>query len=736
MKQVVAKGKTSLSVFVFIRDSSASTGVGLTGLAYNSGSLVGSYARPGAARTAITLATQTVTGAYSSGGFVEVDATNMPGIYRLDVPDAVVASGVDSAIVMLKGATNMEPVAIEFQLTGFDLQQTIAQVVTSIWGNALTMSLAAGSAGQRLAAITGMDWTATAQAGGANTITLAAGATSSNVFDPGNAFIIAGTGAGQMRAVLDYNTTTKVATVDRAWKVNPDNTSVYMMLPQGETLHSNEGIAAGGAAATITLNATASATNSVYVGQIVALVGGTGADQTGMITGYVGATKVATVTPAWATVPDTTTVYKVLPTGLSYGAGGTVASVSGAVGSIATGGISTASFAAGAINAAAIATDAIGAAELATDSVTEIVTAVWANATRTLSANTNLNDLSAAGIRAAVGMASANLDTQLTAIDDFIDTEVAAIKAKTDQLTFTVTNQVDVNVLTMGSNVMTAASAAADLTTELQSGLATSAALATLAGYVDTEVAAIKAVTDKLDNTVESTSDGYVFTVNALANGPSGGGGGGGPTAVEIADEVETRTIAGVTLVLGLAANSVTSSALAADAVTEIKDGLASANVLEIVAANVDQITADVGELPTNAELATALASADDAVLARLGTPAGASLSADIIAIKADTAAVLLDTGTDGVVVATGSKTGFALSGAGVDAVWDEVVDGATTGRESMRLQNAVLGGKASGMGSVLVTFRDLADTKDRVVATVDADESGNRTAVTLDLTP
>ena len=34
----------------------------------------------------------------------------------------------------------------------------------------------------------------------------------------------------------------------------------------------------------------------------------------------------------------------------------------------------------------------------------------------------------------AVGLASANLDTQLTAIDDYLDTEVAAIKAKTDNL--------------------------------------------------------------------------------------------------------------------------------------------------------------------------------------------------------------------------------------------------------------------------------------------------------------
>ncbi len=42
--------------------------------------------------------------------------------------------------------------------------------------------------------------------------------------------------------------------------------------------------------------------------------------------------------------------------------------------------------------------------------------------------------LDAAGTRTAIGLASANLDTQLTAIDDYIDTEVAAIKAKTDNL--------------------------------------------------------------------------------------------------------------------------------------------------------------------------------------------------------------------------------------------------------------------------------------------------------------
>lgn len=47
---------------------------------------------------------------------------------------------------------------------------------------------------------------------------------------------------------------------------------------------------------------------------------------------------------------------------------------------------------------------------------------------------------------------------------------------------------------------------------------------------------------------------------------------------------------------------------------------------------------------------------------ARLGAPAGASVSADVAAVKSDSAAILLDTGTDGVVVAAASKTGYSLT--------------------------------------------------------------------------
>lgn len=148
---------------------------------------------------------------------------------------------------------------------------------------------------------------------------------------------------------------------------------------------------------------------------------------------------------------------------------------------IADGAIDAATFAAGAINAAAIATDAITAAKLAADAGAEIADAVWdeaisghltggstgaalnaagssgdpwstplpgaygvgtagkivgdnVNATISsrLAAASYTAPLDAAGTRGAVGLASANLDTQLAAIEGYIDTEVAAILAAVD----------------------------------------------------------------------------------------------------------------------------------------------------------------------------------------------------------------------------------------------------------------------------------------------------------------
>jgi len=70
-----------------------------------------------------------------------------------------------------------------------------------------------------------------------------------------------------------------------------------------------DGTAQGGASTTITLAAAASATDDIYNGQAILVQEGTGAGQSRVVTDYVGATKVATVYPAWTIQPDATSKY-------------------------------------------------------------------------------------------------------------------------------------------------------------------------------------------------------------------------------------------------------------------------------------------------------------------------------------------------------------------------------------------------------------------------------------------
>jgi hypothetical protein len=62
--------------------------------------------------------------------------------------------------------------------------------------------------------------------------------------------------------------------------------------------------------------------------------------------------------------------------------------------------------------------------------------------------------------------------TSLDTLDDYVDTEVAAIKAKTDGLNFT-GSYVQAQVKGLDANTLTAAALAADAVTEIQSGLST-----------------------------------------------------------------------------------------------------------------------------------------------------------------------------------------------------------------------------------------------------------------------
>ena len=153
MKLSIKAGTTSVSVNIFVANSSSTTGAGLTGLAYNTASLTAYYTFAGSYTTAaaITLATlAAVNSAWSSGGFKEVDSTNLPGVYRLDLPDAVLAASKGrSVLVYLKGATNMAPTLLEIELTGWDNQDTVRGGLTAL------PNVASGSAGAIITSGTG-----------------------------------------------------------------------------------------------------------------------------------------------------------------------------------------------------------------------------------------------------------------------------------------------------------------------------------------------------------------------------------------------------------------------------------------------------------------------------------------------------------------------------------------------------------------------------------------------------
>lgn len=84
------------------------------------------------------------------------------------------------------------------------------------------------------------------------------------------------------------------------------------------------------------------------------------------------------------------------------------------------------------------------------------------------------------------------------------------------------------------------------------------------------------------------------------------------------------------------------------------------------------------------------------------------------------------------------TSTGLAASAANeiADAFFDraDAVETGLTFRQAMRLIAAAEAGKLSGAATTTIIIRNaIADSKDRITATVDA--SGNRSAITVDLT-
>ncbi len=65
---------------------------GLTGQAYGDIDSAGYYRDDASAAVAITPATATL-GTFTSGGFIEIDSTNMPGWYEFGIPNLCLVNG-------------------------------------------------------------------------------------------------------------------------------------------------------------------------------------------------------------------------------------------------------------------------------------------------------------------------------------------------------------------------------------------------------------------------------------------------------------------------------------------------------------------------------------------------------------------------------------------------------------------------------------------------------------------
>ena len=118
---------------------------------------------------------------------------------------------------------------------------------------------------------------------------------------------------------------------------------------------------------------------------------------------------------------------------------------------------------------------------------------------------------------------------------------------------------------------------------------------------------------------------------------------------------------AGVITAASIATGAIDADALAADAVAEIADGVWDED------ATGHQTQGTFGQA-----IGDPAADTNTIYKAVVTDATGAT-------VGVDAAAILADTGTDGVVVAAASKTGYALSAAGVQAIWDALTTALTT---------------------------------------------------------
>jgi hypothetical protein len=134
----IAPASTSQSIEIYL---------GATGLTFSTSGLAAYYVRNQSAPVAITLVTQTPTGAWASGGFAEISSSLVPGVYRLDVPNAAFAAGASDVTIVVRGASGTNGAVLTVTLSSGGL--TAAQTAAAVWDEPYTSHTTASTFGAR-----------------------------------------------------------------------------------------------------------------------------------------------------------------------------------------------------------------------------------------------------------------------------------------------------------------------------------------------------------------------------------------------------------------------------------------------------------------------------------------------------------------------------------------------------------------------------------------------------------
>lgn len=474
MKLQKVLGATSEIWQIFIQDSSSATGAGLTGLTNASGSLTAYFHRDtDTTATAIALVSMTA-GTFTSSGFIQIDATNMPGWYQLCPPNAALASGAKSVGIQLKGATNMAPLNIEVQLLAVNVDDAVRMGMTAL-PNATAGANGGLPLGDANARVDVGKWLGTA----VSTPTVA--------------------------GVPNVNTKTwnDLATV--ALPLIPATAGRSLVVDAAGLADANAvkvGPTGSGSAQTAkdlggTLGTAGAGLTAIPVIAHVALVDT-----------VTTATTVTNLTNA-PTAGDLTATMKTSVTTAATAATPVAASVSGAVGSV-TG------------NVGGNVVGSVGSIASFGTLVADIATAVWSAVTRVLTAGTNIVLAKGTGLTGLTDLAASSILSDAT---PFAGASIAAIKAKTDNLTATPADET--LIISATNAIMTRLGTPA--------GASLAADLVEIEGETD-DIAAVKAKTDLLPAAPAAVSNIPTAAQNAdaLIGRNIAGGSDGGRTVKDV----------------------------------------------------------------------------------------------------------------------------------------------------------------------------------------------------------